>query len=86
MTVDRTGDAERLADMLVRCGIKRGQLGQIDADNVARILMPIVDAIARERTAQALEAAADSVDDWHLSACDPVVVLRNRAAILRGGR
>lgn len=53
---------KRLADMLVRAGIERGQLGRIDADNLARVLMPVVDAIARERAAAELRDFADLID------------------------
>jgi hypothetical protein len=42
---------KRLADVLIRCGIKRGVLGQIDADNVARILLPVVREMIDERAA-----------------------------------
>lgn len=54
--------ATRLADMLVRAGVERGVLGRIDADNLARILLPVVDAIAedRARPARTLAATTDA--------------------------
>jgi dephospho-CoA kinase len=48
----------RLADTLVRCGVERGHLGRIDADNVARILLPIVRKYGNQRAAEELESAA----------------------------
>jgi hypothetical protein len=52
----------QLADMLVRCGIERGVLGHIDADNVARILLPIVRRYGDQRAAEALRYFADLID------------------------
>jgi hypothetical protein len=73
MTSDRPELADeeltaQLADMLVRCGIERGQLGRIDADNVALILLPIVRRYGDQRAAEAepaigrVLALADSWD------------------------
>jgi hypothetical protein len=44
--------AARLAEMLVRCGIQRGVLGHLDADNIARILLPVVREIADHLAAE----------------------------------
>lgn len=57
MTTDEEVKA-RLTAMLVRCGIERGVLGHIDADNVARILLPFVRELQTEETAR-LRARVD---------------------------
>jgi len=56
-----------------------GSVVELDArEAAADALLPTVRGIV----AAELRAAADSVDDWHLSACDPVAVLRKRADAL----
>jgi hypothetical protein len=84
-TLDDAAVQARLADMLVRCGIERGVLGRIDADNVARILLPIVRETADQREAETWDSAADELE---LSGLPPthwaVVGFRAKAAALRG--
>jgi hypothetical protein len=82
----RDTEQEQLADMLVRCGIERGQLGRIDADNVARILLPVVDRIKREFAAAELKRLVDE-RTWTTEHDNEVVSARDlyeQIARLRG--
>jgi hypothetical protein len=85
-TLDDAAVQARLADMLVRCGIERGVLGRIDADNVARILLPIVREAAEARAAEELEHMAGDPDMAHPMLGPGVRSERldARAAALRG--
>jgi hypothetical protein len=58
-----------------------------DADPMAQLadleaLLPVVRQYADRWAAKELETMADTIDDRHLSACDPVLMLRARAATL----
>jgi hypothetical protein len=55
---------------------------QADESDLAAVLLPVVRQYGDRWAAKELETMADTIDDWHLSACDPVLMLRARAATL----